>query len=247
MPGECQVLAGYQLSYEDQKLLTLSPEACRQIKDPGLYTCLVRNPSPQCRALTHGMADEKFIRDQVPMTKEEVREVSICRLKLREGAVVYDIGSGTGSIAVEIAGLSSTVHVYAIERKPEAAALIRQNCEKFHTPNVTVVEGTAPEGLEALPVPTHAFLGGTGGNMQEILSVLYKKNPSMRVVINAVSMETIAEIRSVLDAFPMEAVQVIQMQVSRSKTAGGYHLMQAENPVWICSFTFVPTRVKGET
>ena len=83
--------------------------------------------------------------------------------------------------------------------------------------------------------------------MQEILSLLYKKNSSMRVVINAVSMETIAEIRSVLNAFPMEAVQVIQMQVSRSKTAGGYHLMQAENPVWICSFTFVPTRVKGET
>lgn len=243
---DCQVLAGYQLSYEEQRLLTLNPEECSQITDPGLYTCMVRNPSPQIRALTHGAADAEFIRDRVPMTKEEVREVSICKLKLQEGAVVYDIGSGTGSIAVEIAGLSGTIQVYAIERKSDAVALIRKNCEKFHTPNVTVVEALAPEGLEPLPTPTHAFLGGTGGNMQEILSVLYAKNPSMRVVINAISMETIAELTAVLNALPMKEVQVVQIQISRSKTVGSYHLMQAENPVWICSFTFVPSHTEGE-
>lgn len=82
--------------------------------------------------------------------------------------------------------------------------------------------------------------------MREILSVLYAKNPSMRVVINAISMETIAELTAVLNALPMKEVQVVQMQISRSKTVGSYHLMQAENPVWICSFTFVPSHTEGE-
>lgn len=65
------------------------------------------------------------------MTKEEVREVSICKLHLTDGAVVYDIGSGTGSVAVEIAGLSETVHVYAIERKPEAGGTASEEPRAF--------------------------------------------------------------------------------------------------------------------
>ena len=74
------------------------------------------------------------------MTKEEVREVSICKLKLCQDAVVYDIGSGTGSIAMEIAGLSPDIQVYAIEQKKEAVTLIQQNMEKFQLENVTVIE-----------------------------------------------------------------------------------------------------------
>ena len=75
-----------------------------ELKEEGLYTCFVKNPYATQRRLTHGVADGQFIRDRVPMTKEEIREVSICKLRLKEKAVVYDIGSGTGSIAIEIAG-----------------------------------------------------------------------------------------------------------------------------------------------
>lgn len=74
--------------------------------------------------------------------------------------------------------------------------------------------------------------------MKEILSVLYEKNPRMRVVINAISMETICEIREVLSLFPIENEEVLQLQASRAKKAGSYHLMRAENPVWICAFNF---------
>ena len=172
------------------------------------------------------------------MTKEEVREVSICKLHLTDGAVVYDIGSGTGSVAVEIAGLSETVHVYAVERKPEAVELLRKNREHFHMDNMEIIEALAPEGLEELPVPTHAFIGGSGGRLMDILQTLYRKNPHMRIVINAISMETIAELQEVLEAFPVEDGEILQMQVNRVKKLGSYHLPQAENPVWICSFTF---------
>ena len=235
---DCSVVAGYQLSYPEQQLLELNPKECLKLQKEGLYTCCIKNPKPKRKMLTHGKADMEFIRDKVPMTKEEVREVSICKLKLYEGAVVYDIGSGTGSIAVEIAGLSDEIKVFAVEYKEEAVSLIAQNKEKFELNNIEIVSGKAPDGLEELPVPTHAFIGGSGGRMKEILSALYQKNSQMRVVINAISMETICEIKEALSTFSIQNEDVVQMQVSRAKCVGAYHLMQAENPVWICSFDF---------
>ena len=236
---DCEVTVGYQLSYPEESIRILTPGQCEEITEEGLYTCLIRNPHWQPERLTHGRADICFLRDaKTPMTKEEVREVSICKLHLTQNAVVYDIGSGTGSVAIEIAGVPGGVQVYAIERKPEAVELLRKNREQFHMDNIQIIEAPAPEGLEELPVPTHAFIGGSGGRLLDILQILYRKNPHMRIVINAISMETIAELRKVLEAFPVEEEEILQMQVSRVKKLGGYHLPQAENPVWICSFTF---------
>ena len=235
---ECTVTAGYQLSYPEQRIMELRPEECMQLQEDGSYICCIKNPDPERKTLTHGRKDGEFIRDKVPMTKEEVREVSICKLKLYEGAVVYDIGSGTGSVAAEIAGLSDEIKVFAVEYKEEAVSLIAQNKEKFGLDNIEIVSGKAPDGLEELPVPTHAFIGGSSGRMKEILSALYQKNSQMRVVINAISMETICEIKEVLSAFPIQNEDVVQIQASRAKRVGTYHLMQAENPVWICSFDF---------
>ena len=239
---DCEVIVGYQLSYPEESIRILTPGQCEEITEEGLYTCLIRNPHWQPERLTHGRADTCFLRDaKTPMTKEEVREVSICKLHLTQNAVVYDIGSGTGSVAIEIAGVPGGVQVYAIERKPEAVELLRKNREQFHMDNIQIIEAPAPEGLEELPVPTHAFIGGSGGRLLDILQTLYRKNPHMRIVINAISMETIAELKEVLDTFPVEEEEILQMQVSRVKKLGGYHLPQAENPVWICSFTFRET------
>ena len=244
---DCEVIAGYQMSYPEESIRSLTPKQCEQVTEEGLYTCLIRNPHWQPGRLTHGRADTCFLREasgtegklrRTPMTKEEVREVSICKLHLTKGAVVYDVGSGTGSVAVEIAGVPGRVQVYAIERKPEAVEQLRKNREHFHMDNMEIIEAEAPEGLEGLPAPTHAFIGGSGGKLLEILQILYRKNPHMRIVINAISMETIAELKEVLEAFPVENEEILQMQVNRVKKLGSYHLPQAENPVWICSFTF---------
>lgn len=236
--GDCRIAAGYRLSYEEQQIKWLTPEECCTLKEEGLYTCFIRNPYPVAGRLTHGMGDGEFIRDQAPMTKEEVREVSICKLRLCRNAVVYDIGSGTGSMAVEMAGLSPDIRVYAIERKKEAAALIMENKEKFRLDNIIVVEAEAPEGLRKLPEAAYAFIGGSGGNLKEILCTLYGINPHMRVVMNAVSMETLCEIKEILSLYPVENEEIVQIQVSRVRQTGGYHMMQGENPVWICAFDF---------
>ena len=115
------------------------------------------------------------------MTKSEVRAISLSRLELKPGAVLYDVGAGTGSVSIEAALSVPGCQVFAVERKPEAAELISRNREKFHAGNVTVVEGTAPEAFASLPIPTRAFLGGTAGRMGEILDRLLEKNPALRV------------------------------------------------------------------
>ena len=235
---ECRIVTGYRLSYEDQMVTNHTPQECCELNREGLYTCFVSNPYATDRQLTHGIADIEFIRDKVPMTKEEIREVSICKLRLHDKAVVYDVGSGTGSVAVETASLSDDIRVYAIERNEEAISLIKRNQEKFGLQNITVVEGAAPESLSGLPKATHAFIGGSGGRLKEILSALRQINPDMRVVINAVTMETVCEVKEILSLYDIREEEIVQIQASRARKAGSYHLMQAENPVWICAFRF---------
>lgn len=239
---EVKISAGYQLSYPEEKLLILSPADCLALKQEGLYICLVENEKAGKKRITHGLPDASFIRGKVPMTKEEVREISICKLGLTKEAVLYDVGSGTGSIAVECAALSEGIQVFAIEKKEEAAELTKENGSRFGLSNITVVRGEAPEALEGLPAPTHVFIGGSSGNMREILEILYRKNPQARIVINAITLETVSEVIKLLKVLPVEKEEIIQIQVSRGNAAGSYHLMQAENPIFILSFFFAKDR-----
>ena len=242
---EAIVKLGYQISYPNERLLELSPQECKEITDNGLYVAMVllekdaeAKTVEKLPALTPGFPDEAFIRGQVPMTKEEIREISICKLGLYEGAIVYDIGSGTGSVAMEIAALSERLQVYALECKPEAVTLIRQNCRSFGAENVHVVEGMAPDCFEGLPKPTHAFIGGSKGRMREILDELYRVNPGVRIVANMVSLEGIAQMQDILKDMDVEKPDIVTVSVSKAKKAGAYHLMQANNPVTIYSFSF---------
>ena len=230
------VTVGYQLSYPDESISVLSPQECTKLKREGLYICMIKNPNPVAAYVTPHIRDAEFIREKVPMTKEEIRHVSICKLHLKSDSVLYDVGSGTGSIAVEAASLSDDMEVYAIEQKENAVQLITQNKEKHGLENIHVINAKAPDGMENLPVPTHAFIGGSSSNLKEIIEALKAKNPHIRIVINAISMETICEIKEILVAYDVKNEDIVQLQVSRSKQIGHYHLMQAENPVWICSF-----------
>ena len=168
-------------------------------------------------------------------------EASIAKLHLKADSVVYDIGSGTGSIAVEMASLSPDITVYAIERKPEAVELIKQNAAKFGLSNIKVVEGYAPEGLEDLPAPTHAFIGGSGGNMDKIVQLLLEKNAAVRVCANAVSLETLEELKHLEDEFELKDFSLVQLAAIRTGKVGSYTMMKAENPVWICTFSGAQT------
>ena len=237
--GNCICHIGCNLGMAQEQIFRLSPEAFRDFSEPGLCTVLVENPEPQPRRLTPGMEDDAFTREKVPMTKEEVRALSICKLHLTAPAVVYDIGSGSGSVSVEMAGLDPSVKVYSIEVKADAYDLTCRNIEKFGFANVTAVRGAAPECLESLPDPTHVFIGGSGGHLEEILVHLMNRRGPIRVVLNTVTLETLAEASRLMDKYELEG-EICQVQVSRSRKAGAYHLMQGQNPVNIISFDLLP-------
>ena len=122
-------------------------------------------------------------------------------------------------------------HVYAVERKPGAAALTRHNAEKFGLENLTTVEGLAPEAFADLPAPTHAFLGGTAGNLDAILDALLAKNPHVRIVANAVTLETVAQLTQAAKRFTVS--DIAEISVAKPRRVGGYSLMTAQNPVYV--------------
>lgn len=232
-----ELTIGYQLSYKEERIWHGTPEVCRTLKDDGLYACLIENPGAQGETLAPGVPDRWFVRGRVPMTKEEIRWLSLCRLGLKSQSVFYDIGSGTGSIAVEAALRSKQLRVYAVEHGEEACGLIAENASRAGVKNLVVVKGEAPECLGELPVPTHAFIGGSGGRLREILLALREKNPNVRVVLNAVSLETVAEVVALWKELLICEEEITQIAVSRAKKAGSHHLMQAENPIYVISFS----------
>lgn len=253
-----KISAGYRLSYPDEKLFTfyLDEFETKLFDLPeGVYTCLIENEDCEEQILTPGIDDEIFSRTKVPMTKNEVRVLSISRLELTKNAVVYDVGSGTGSVSIECARLSPDIFVFAIEQKEEAANLTKENAVRLGlSDQIVVINKKAPEGFEELPTPTHVFIGGSSGALSDILSAIQKKlivkentkgktdkaSKGVRVVINAVSLETIAQITKLIQAYPVKHVQLTQIQASRAHKLGSYNLMQAQNPVLIASFNLLP-------
>ena len=239
----CQTLSSYgweqivlyvgtDLSYPEEQIVTGTPFELAKMEFAPLAVLLFENPNPEPE-FTAGMADEVFLRDKVPMTKREVRNASLSHLQLSSNSVVYDIGSGTGSVSIEMALRAAQGKVYAIEKNPAAVALLQENKKKFAVDHLEIIEGTAPEALEALPVPTHAFIGGSAGNLKEILELLLRKNPNIRVVLNTVTVETLAEAASCFKKLAFEEPEIVCLQASNAKKAGRSHLMIAQNPVYI--------------
>lgn len=228
------VHAGSRLSYEDERIVSGKPSELSEKDLAGLCTVLIENPFPERGASPH-VRDGEFIRGRVPMTKEEVRAVSIARLQLTEDAVVWDVGAGTGSVSVEAARSGDRIRVYAVEKNPEALELIRENRKKFRADGIRIVPGEAPGVLETLEAPTHVFIGGSSGNLQEILSCVLEKNENARIVVNAISLETMKEVMEAAESGTLKSPEITQLTVSRSRELGRYHMMTGQNPVYIVS------------
>jgi precorrin-6Y C5,15-methyltransferase (decarboxylating) len=167
------------------------------------------------------------------MTKSEVRAVSLSKLRLTRDAVCWDVGAGTGSVALEMALLAPGSRVYAIERNEKARQLMEENARRLSAENMTIVAGSAPDACRELPAPTHAFIGGSGGGLREIIALLLEKNPHVRIVATAVTLETVAELTACLKEFPFTETEAVSLTVARDRKAGPYRLMTGQNPIYI--------------
>ena len=235
--NRAQLYTGECLSYPDEKIRKGAPEDFLNYEADPLSVVYVENPDAQKEYVTHGIPDTEFLREKVPMTKEEVRTVSLSKFHLEEDSVCYDVGAGTGSVSIEMASRAWNGKVYAIEKKALAVELLKKNREKFAVKNLEIIEGTAPEALENLEPPTHAFIGGSSGNMETILRLLLEKNPSVRIVINCIALETVSETLQCLKKLPVKEEEILQISVSKGKSVGNYHMMMGENPIYIISCT----------
>lgn len=180
-----------------------------------------------------GIPDEAFIRGNVPMTKQEVRAVSISKMKLRRDSIVWDIGAGTGAVSVEIGLYAYMGKIYAIEEKEEAADLIMENKKQFGVNNLKCLLGKAPEALENLDRPDRIFIGGTGKNTLEILDVCVDKiKEDGVIVLNCITLDTVFNSMQYLENKGFNC-QIVCINIARSKKAGDKTMMLAQNPVYI--------------
>ncbi|MEO2263611.1 precorrin-6A reductase [Dorea sp. YH-dor228] len=235
--GNLNVCIGSDLAYEAEKIESGTAESLVDYNVGDLAVVYIENPKGGTQVTTHGLPDREFVRGDVPMTKEEVRSVSLSKLHLKRDSIVYDVGAGTGSVSVEAAIQADQGHVYAIERNEEAVALILQNQRKMKVDNLTVIAGEAPDVLEELPAPDCVFIGGSKGHMKEIIQTVAQKNPKVRVVINAIALETLAEAVKCCDEVKVTEEEIVQISVAKSKSVGSYHMMMGQNPVSVISFT----------
>lgn len=179
------------------------------------------------------LRDEAFTRGAAPMTKQEVRWIAVNLLDVAETDVVYDVGAGTGSVAIELARRASRGQVYAIEHKEEALALLAHNRVQLGAYNVVPVAGRAPEALSGLPAPDAVFIGGSGGELPAILHALRAANPAVRVCISAIALETLSLAQSALAQAGFDKPEVCQLSAARGRRVGPYTMMTANNPVFL--------------
>ena len=178
------------------------------------------------------LRDNDFIRGKAPMTKEDIRWLSACYLGIDDNDIVYDIGAGTGSCAIEFAGHAKDGLVFAVEKEDEAFELININKKNLKRHNVISIKGAAPEILADLRAPDKVFIGGSSKTMKDIFKIVYEKNNHVKITVTAITLETIA---SAVDAFKDYNIEpdIVCINSAKSKKAGPYHMMMGNNPVYI--------------
>lgn len=234
--GHLKVSVGENLSYANERITEAAACEIAKMKFDQLNVIIIHNDDClDADAGLRSIRDEEFITGRVPMTKSEVRTVSIGKLNLKSNSTVYDIGGGTGSVSVEIALKLHGGQVFSIERGKDAVSLIRENIKKFKAFNIQVVDAEAPGCIYDLPAPDCVFIGGSGGNMDGIINAVLKKNPRANIVINAIALQSLNEAVLCMEKYKLDNVEITNVAVSKAKKAGAYDLMTAQNPIYIIS------------
>ena len=232
--GFLKVCVGENLGSEDERIIrTTAQEAAAADFAP--LSVLLAEPAPHREKRAPGLPDSSFQRaGKVPMTKQEVRAAALSKLAVKPTDVCWDVGAGTGSVAIELALQARTV--YGVERNEDALQLAEENRKALGAWNLRLIAGEAPEALGGLPAPDAVFVGGSGGRLREILEKIHATNPAARICVSAIALETLHTACSVLRKLGYET-EVCQIAVSCGRSAGELTLMLAQNPVWLITGT----------
>jgi precorrin-6Y C5,15-methyltransferase (decarboxylating) len=206
----------------------------RQRFSPLNILILLREKSATSPRQILGIPDASFHRRRDGLiTKQEVRAISLAKMQLNNESVLWDIGSGSGAVAIEASFLAGKGYIYAIEKNDADVAIIRKNVQKFHAPNIEVVHAFAPEYLSELSDPTAVFIGGSGGRLEEILNLAGRRlKPGGRIVLNIVTLENLEAAVNALKTRGF-APEVTLVNIARSTNITRLTRFEALNPVFV--------------
>lgn len=222
---------GSNLTMEEEQMVALTAKQAETEKFPGFSVVYIENKFARLLQPMQMLKDSDFIRGKVPMTKEEIRILIIHKLRIKADDCLWDLGAGTGSISIEMARHAPFGSVYSVEYKERALQYIKWNQEKFRCHNLKPVSGRIGEVLPKLPLPDRVFLGGSEGELRQVISYLTQLPKTIHFVMTAVTMETLAEAVSLLSE--KETFSYIQVQIGTSQKVGSYHATQMNHPIWI--------------
>ena len=186
---------------------------------------------------TPGIPDHLFAQlPGIPISKREVRLLIIGALRLMPTTRLWDVGAGTGSIAIEAALLCPQGQIVAVERDKEVANLIRQNCDRFGLKNIQVFEGLAPDCLTSLPPAPDCIIIEGGRSMKAIVQSAWEYLPSGgRIVVTTSTLETLYGISEAFAQLRVRNVEIVQPAINRLETRGNQQVFRAINPIFILS------------
>jgi precorrin-6Y C5,15-methyltransferase (decarboxylating) len=184
-----------------------------------------------------GIPDDEFLSVKKTMTREEVRVVTLAKLRLRQDMCLWDIGAGSGSISIEADHLLPNGRVFAVERNEESLGFIRENLRRFNARNVTVVTGNAPDCLDDLPDPDRVFIGGSGGRLWDILDRVDQRLASGGlIVLNAITLDTLTAANEYFGNAGYR-VEVVALNIARTRPETNYKMFEAYDPVYVLTGT----------
>ena len=237
LDNEFEIAVAERLCQSEERVvsgISISAAAAMPFADPNVV--LLWRTQSRKQPVLLGLPDTSY-QQRCPekglITKNEVRVVSLARMQLRATSVVWDIGAGSGSVGLEAARLCSQGHVYAIEKNIEDTAIVCNNRKNLGISNHTLVHGKAPEGLQHWPDPDTVFVGGSGGELAELIRLIMQRLKSEGwLVMNFVTLENLGVAIDTVKSLGF-SWDVLQLQASRSKPILHMNRMAAENPVWL--------------
>lgn len=213
-------------SFSPLNIMILTKGAQGGIKDEGINSRIEG---------LFGLPDESFSHSAGLITKEEIRAISLAKMRLREDSVIWDIGACSGSVAIEAGRIARKGRVYAIEKKHERVEQIKENIKNFSMNNIKIIEGEAPDCLKGLPEFDAVFIGGSSGRLKTILEVCSKSMKSKgRIIINAITLDTLKTATDSLKWLGI-AFDIVSVNIARSKDIADSIFFEAQNPVYIIS------------
>jgi precorrin-6Y C5,15-methyltransferase (decarboxylating) len=231
---EYQAFVGENLGGENERCRWFRLEEMKEAEFSPLNVVILKKVGKTLQ-WSIGIEDEEFIQrkpEKGLITKKEIRTLSISALRLKEDSTVWDIGTCTGSIAIESAKIAREGQIFAIEKNEGDVENCKQNLVRFRV-DATLVHGKAPEGLDTFPDPDAVFIGGTAGGMGEILDICCSRlRAGGRIVLNAVTIENLSE---AMQAFKERgfSTTITLAQISRSKPILNLTRFDALNPIYI--------------